>query len=192
MILSKRRAGLVLFVALSTWARSDHLVGQERRGPVDVLLTFAREKARMAMPPETRPDNISRTFLKVGPGISGRDALGSLDKRHLERLGVTLVDNKLGSAPKAWADTAAGVLVLASAAQGGSYVRDDGVFVVISSVDRVDHADRPGALAIAFHYYVTFRETGRAPVICLEEWRVVMAPGGTDWKIVDTRTLGHC
>jgi hypothetical protein len=130
--------------------------------------------------------------LKVGPEVSGRDALGSLDKRNLERLGVTLVDNKPGPAPKAWADTAAGVLVLASAAQGGSYVRDDGVFVVISSVDRVDHAGRPGALAITFHYYVTSRKTGRAPVICFEEWRVVLAPGGAGWEIVQTRTLGHC
>lgn len=197
MSISKKRAGLVLLVALSMWTPSGHVVGQELRGPIDVLFAFVREKVAVAVPPEQRPYDPARMFLRVGRGVSDRSVLGPLEKRNLGRLGITLADDKadasiLNSINAAYVrddGDKADVLVFDSVS--GAYVRDDGVYVVIRSADRADR----GALAIGFDYYVTSRQSGRKSSLCYEEWRIVLRPadrrdGG--WQIGETDKLGHC
>ncbi|MGH7468787.1 MAG: hypothetical protein ACRENP_12590 [Longimicrobiales bacterium] len=120
MTVSGKRAALLLLVASSTWAPSDYLIGQEPRGAIDVLFTFVREDARKAVPPEMRPYNIRRMFLMVSRNAPGRDALGPLDKRNLERLGVTLVDDTAGPASDWRRARHSSVLVLDSVGPRGS------------------------------------------------------------------------
>ena len=185
MTISRKRAGLILLVALSTWARSDHLLGQERPSPIGAVVAFVEEDVRTTVPREMRPYDIGRMFLRVGPGVSGRGALGRLDQQNLERLGVALVE----------VDRSEMLL----AGEGGQYVRDDGVYVVINSVDREKdgRVDQPeAALAIKFSYYVTFRWPGKGPpMICFHEWRIVVRPTGAGeegWEVVEARRLGIC
>ena len=168
MLVATKQAGLVLLVAVSTSAPSNRLVGQERGGPIDVFLIFVREEVRKSVPPKMNPYTIRRMFLRVIPEARG-SAIGSLDKQKLDRLGVTLLD-----------DTTS-ILVHDRAGSTGSYVRDDGMYVVVSSAHRVDR----GGLAITYSSFVTHRRPNEKPMVCLEEKRVELRPGsaGGNWEI---------
>lgn len=180
MLVLVKQAGVVLLVVLSTLSSSNHLAGQERGGPIDVLMTFVREDVRKSVPPEMKPYNIRGMFLRVIPEAARNSALGSLEKENLSRLGVALVD-----------DTAR-MLVHDQVGSGGSYVRDDGVYVTVSSVDKVEQ----GGLAVTFSYFVTYRRPGERPKICLQEKRLMLRPsgagGGAGWEISEVKSIGHC
>src|SRR5262245_19526631 len=126
MTVSTARVGLVLLLAWCTFAPSDQLSGQEPRGPIDLLLDFVRDHVRTNVPPEMRPYQITRMFLRVGPRALGSGLLGSLEKQNLERRGVTLLEDTVKTEP-AWAG---GVIVLDSV-KGSANVRDDGLYVVL-------------------------------------------------------------
>jgi hypothetical protein len=184
MIAAWKRAPLVLLLSVSPWAQPDYLLGQERPSPLGAVVAFVREYVPTTVPPEMRPYEVGPVFLKVTPVGSERDALGLRERRDAERLGVTLVEER-------WID----MLV---ASEGGHQVRDDGVHIVVASVDRRDGGrvgQSEGALAIEFSYYVTFRRPGRNPVVCLEEWEVVLTPvaeGDKGWEVAEANKVGHC
>ena len=182
MIVSTKRAGLVLLASLSTWARADHLLGQDRPSPLRAVVAFVREDVPKTVPPEMKPYEVGPVFLKVNPVDSERDLLGPLEPRNLERLGVTLVDDH-------WRE-------LLVASDGGRQVRDGGVYIVISSVNREKDGRvgrSEGALTVEFSYYVTFRRPGKNSVVCLQEWRVALRPvaeGDQSWEVAEATRLG--
>lgn len=184
MAMSGKRASLLLLAALSTSAGLVHLVGQERRSSIGALLEFVREDVRRQVPPEMKPYDVGPIFLNVEPGASERDPLAALEQPDLERLGVTLVSDWH------WTD------VLLDDGAGGHHVRDDGVYVSVSSIKREDATDQSEvALEIRFEYYVTFRRPGRSPGICVLEWRIVQRPpasGDERWEVVEAENLGVC
>lgn len=70
--------------------------------------------------------------------------------------------------------------------EAGRHVRDDGVYVSVSSIKRADSTDpSEAALEITFNYYVTFRRPGRSPGIPL-------GPGDEGWDVVEAENLGIC
>jgi hypothetical protein len=179
MTVSKKRVGLTLLAALSIWAPSGRLAGQEPRSPIDALLSYVEKDVRVVVPPEMRPYEIGRLFLRVDARIPER-ILGSVGQGVLERHPVEMVH-----------DTIRAIDMLVKGPGASAHVRDDGVYVSIGAVDRVSQ----GALAITFAYFVTTRRPGSGPVVCLEERRLVLIPpraGNADWEVVEAKRLGGC
>lgn len=166
--------------------RLDSLLGLRHSSPIGALITFVREDVRRQVPPEMKPYEVGLIFLKVQSGASARDPLASLDHSDLQRLDVMLVNDWH------WTD------VLIEDAMGGNHVRDEGVYVSVSSIKRIDSTDpSEEALEMTFNYYVTFRRPGRRPGICLLEWRIevvqkALGPGEEGWEVVETKNLGIC
>jgi len=181
MALSTKRAVLVLFVAVGTLAQPDHLLAQEPHSPIDALLTFVEEDVRTVVPPEMRPYEIGRLFLKMDARKPEHGALGSVGQAVLERVPLEFVSDTIR-----WTD----MLVIGPG--GSAHVRDDGVYVSIGAVDN----EAQGALAITFLYYVTTRRPGwRGPRVCLEERLIVLRHprvGNAGWEVVEARRLGGC
>jgi hypothetical protein len=138
------------------------------------------EDVRTVVPPEMRPYEIGRLFLRVDARIPERGVLGSVGQGVLERLPLELVNDTIR-----WID------MLVTGPGASAHVRDDGVYVSIGAVER----EAPGGLAITFAYYVTSRRPGGGPNVCLEERRIVLRPplaGNAGWDVVEAKRLGGC
>lgn len=185
MTISIKRAAVALVLTSGTWGLPSHVVGQAPTGPIGALLTFVREDVRRSVPPEMRPYEVGRLFVSVSSEARARDALGTLEERQAEGLGVTLVEHSMD----------AGLLL---EDERGQYVRDDGLWVAIGSVDDAgdDLADHPeDALAITLSYFVTYRRPATRSMVCLVSWRIVVRPtdkDGSGWEVVETRRKGTC
>ena len=180
MTMATKQAVLVLLVALGALGRPHHLLAQGPRSPIDALITFVEEDVRVVVPPEMRPYELGRLFLRLDARLSESGDLGTVGQGVLEGVPIELVSDTIR-----WTD------MLVTGPGRSAHIRDDGVYVSIGAVEE----GAQGALAITFVYYVTIRRPGRASAVCLEERRVVLTPprgGVAGWEVAEARRLGGC